>query len=64
MSPVEMPVHAYVDQVSDFGLTNAGTIHAANSLLGTLGTFLWQISHIRQPAQEEGWLAAEIGQGA
>jgi hypothetical protein len=50
--------------VSDFGLTNAGTIHAANSLLGTLGTFLWQISHIRQSAQEEGWFAAEVGQSS
>ena len=33
----------------------------ANSFLGTIGTFRWRVSHIRQPAQEEGRLAAEIG---
>src|ERR1700738_964408 len=32
-------------------------MHAANSLPGSIGTSRWQISHIRQPEQEEGWLA-------
>jgi hypothetical protein len=36
----------------------AATLHAVNSLLRT--TFRWRFSHIRQPAQEEGWIAAEI----
>jgi hypothetical protein len=55
-----MPVRACVDQVSDRDLT-AATVHAANSLLKTIGMFRWQFSHIRQPAQQEGWVAAEIG---
>jgi hypothetical protein len=59
-----MPVRACVDQVvrSRFlDQLSVATIRAANSLPGTIGTFRWQFSHIRQPAQEEGWLAAEIG---
>jgi hypothetical protein len=44
-----------------FDRLTIATIHAVNSPLETIGTFRWQISHIRQPEQEEGWLAAEIG---
>jgi hypothetical protein len=46
-------------QIAIFGLTNRRRRHATNSHLAT--TFRWQISHIRQREQEEGWLAAEIG---
>ena len=48
-------------QIAIFGLTNRRHHHTTNLLLGTIGTFRWQVSHIRQPAQEEGRLAAEIG---
>src|SRR4051794_29150022 len=40
------------------GLTN---FHAANSLPEIIGTFRWRSSLIRQPRQEEGQLAREIG---
>jgi hypothetical protein len=47
-------------QIAILDQLTAATIHAANSLLGTIGTFQCY-SHIRQPAWEEGWLAAESG---
>src|SRR5258706_12203589 len=50
-SPVEMPVRACVEQVSDrdFGITN-GRHHPRQFAPGVIGTFRRQISHIRQPA--------------
>ena len=61
-SPVEMPLRACVDQVSDrdFGKTN-GRHRPRQFAPGVIGPFRRQISHIRQPSQEEGRLAAEIG---
>src|SRR4030088_2698672 len=61
LSPIEMPLRACVDQVSDrdFGITN-GRHHPCQFAPRVIGTFRRQISHIRQPAEEEGWLAAEI----
>src|SRR3984893_8861656 len=58
LSPVEMPLRACVDQVSDrdFGITN-GRHHPRQFAPGVICTFRRQISHIRQPAWEEGWLA-------
>src|SRR6266705_3989845 len=62
LSPIEMPLRACVDQVSDrdFGITN-GRHHPRQFAPRVIGTFRRRISHIRRPAQEEGWLAAEIG---
>src|SRR6202045_1171637 len=62
LSPVEMPLRACVDQVSDrdFGITN-GRHYPRQFAPGVIGTFRRQISHIRQTASEEGWLGAEIG---
>jgi hypothetical protein len=45
-------------QTAIFGLTNRRHHHATNSLLETIGAFRY--FHIRQPEEEEGWLAAEI----
>jgi len=36
-------------QIAIFGKLTAATIDAANSLPRTIGTFRWQIFHIRQP---------------
>jgi hypothetical protein len=56
-----MPVRARVNQVSDrdFGLITVAAIRAATSLLVAYRHDRRQISHIRPPEQEEGWLAAE-----
>jgi hypothetical protein len=40
-------------QIAIFGLTNRRHHHATNSLLRTIGTFQWPISHIRQPEQDD-----------
>src|SRR3984893_8911782 len=58
LSPVEMPLRACADQVSDrdFGITN-GRHYPRQFAPWVIGTFRRQISHIRQPAYEEGWLA-------
>src|SRR6202030_3361722 len=55
LSPIEMPLRACVDQVSDrdFGITN-GRHHPRQFAPGLIGAFRRQISHIRQPAWEEG----------
>src|ERR1700704_4525718 len=51
LSPVEMPLRAGVDQVSDrdFGITN-GRHHPRQFAPGVIGTFRRQISHTRRPA--------------